>query len=185
MGGKTPKEAVDNFIYYLRETLSCIVADDLTAFQQSTKLHKVYFDSPATVSTLAGKNLYVSVTQIFTVGEDKQITGEYKVSTREYSYVLSQEPHFEMHGVLSYHWHPNEFAVRFPHLHLKITPRTGYPEIERRIRNAHYPTSRVCLEDFVFLLIRYYDIKPRLVASEWPRILKKNKRAFDLMATWK
>jgi len=43
--------------------------------------------------------------------------------------------------------------LRDPHLHLRTTPNLGYPEIERKIARAHFPSSRVCLEDFIKLLI--------------------------------
>lgn len=185
MPGRTEPEAVANFTKYLRESLSCVVSQDLAGFQQTEKLYKIWLSPPAEVKTLQGRRLYVSVTQIFTVGPDPKNAGQFKVSTREYSYRLSQDQELNSRGVLSYHWHPHDFAVRFPHLHVSVTPRVGYPEIERRIRRAHYPTSRVCIEDFILLLIDYYDVRPRMAISGWKKILKKNKGAFDKMATWK
>lgn len=183
MAGKTPEEALNNFLKFLRETLSCITKQDLTAFQQSNKLFKVWFDPPAKVTAKNGGKFYISITQIFTVIPDG--LGQYKVRTREYSYIFSQEQKVEVHGVLSYHWHPHEFEVHTPHLHISISQKAGYPEIERKINRAHFPTSRIALEDFVLLLINYYDIKPQLADSTWKKYLKKNKAAFDKYATWK
>jgi hypothetical protein len=183
VAGKTPNEARDNFIRFLRETLSCVTKQELTAFRQSSNLYKVWFDPPALVIARNGTRLYISITQIFTVKPDGK--GEYKVSTREYSYIFSQTQEVNYHGILAYHWHPHDFEVRDPHLHITITPAAGYPEIERKISRAHFPTSRVALEDFVTLLIKYYDIKPQLPDARWKRYLKKNKSAFDKYATWK
>ena len=59
-----------------------------------------------------------------------------------------------------------------------MTPNLGYPEIERKIARAHFPSSRVCLEDFIKLLIDYYDIKPLLYHSTRRRIFRKNKTAW-------
>jgi len=42
----------------------------------------------------------------------------------------------------------------------------------------------VCLEDFILLLIKYYDIKPILHPSTRKRILRKNKQAFEKHASW-
>jgi len=42
----------------------------------------------------------------------------------------------------------------------------------------------VCLEDFVLLLINYYDIKPALAPGKWKPILQKNKSAFGQQASW-
>lgn len=127
--------------------------------------------------------MYISVVQ--TLGTRKLDDGNYKVMTRRYSYSLLSEKAISTHGVLSYHWHPEESAVDFPHLHIRITPQVGYPELELRIHTAHYSTSRVCLEDFVMCLIRYYDVRPRMAKSKWQPLLKKNKAAFDKWATWK
>ena len=49
----------------------------------------------------------------------------------------------------------------------------------------HFPTSRVCLEDFIEMVIKYYGARPSMKYSEWTIILDKNKRAFEKLATWK
>jgi hypothetical protein len=115
----------------------------------------------------------VFFTQIFTVGRVQGAQREYKVSTREYSYRLSDSPNIEDDDILAYHWHPNDFEVRYPHLHVRAVEG-----------DIHFPTSRVCVEDFILLLIKYYDVRPRLAHDEWTGILRKNKRAFGHGATW-
>ncbi len=141
-----------------------------------------YLSDKPTVRTAAGSEFYLSVAQSFTI--KKRNDGLFKVHTLQYSYIFNDNKDPTTKGIVSYHWHPNDFNLSDPHLHLHITPELGYPEIERRISRAHFPTSRVCLEDFVLLLIKYYDIKPVLPASKWKPILKKNKGAFSKMATW-
>ena len=171
MGGRTQPEAKDSFLHFLRETLSCITSDQLTAFQESKKLFKVWFDPPAQVRLRDNSLARISVIQIFTVVPDPQ-RGGFKAKTREYSYSFSTQADVEGVGLFSYHWHPHDLAVHFPHLHISSVPR------------VHFPTSRVFLEDFVLMLIEYYDVRPRLPHSEWTAILKKNKSAFNKMATW-
>lgn len=184
MAGKTPREAVDNYISYLEETLSIITEDRLVVFPPSQKQFRAaYFPTPATVRLNNRTNLYISVVQL--LATQPLPDGNHKVRTRFYSYILLEEPEVARHGVVSYHWHPHDSAVRFPHLHIKITGQLGYPDLEQKINRAHYPTSRVCLEDFVLLLIRYYDVKPRIPKDKWTRLLEKNKKAFDKWATWK
>jgi hypothetical protein len=172
VGGKTEPEARDNFVHFLRETLSCITSNELTAFQESKKLFKVWFNPPARVRLRKGGSSYISVTQIFTVVPD-EVGGGFKAKTREYSYRFSRDSDVNSAGIFAYHWHPNDFAIRFPHLHVA------------EIRRVHFPTSRVSLEDFVAMLIDYYDVRPVLAESRWKAILKKNKLAFEKMATWK
>jgi hypothetical protein len=172
VGGKTESLAKDNFLGFLRESLNCITDSYLTAFRQSDKLFKVWFDPPSPVTLRNGGRGYVSVTQIFKVVSDKE-RGGFKAKTREYSYRFSADEDVASPGILAYHWHPHEFEVRFPHLHVTSLNR------------VHFPTSRVCVEDFILLLIDYYDVKPILKEKDWKRILQKNKAAFDQMATWK
>jgi len=50
-GRKTPKDAADYFVRFLRESLSCLSEHYLTAFQQSEKLYKVYYEPYAEVMT--------------------------------------------------------------------------------------------------------------------------------------
>src|SRR5262249_44516691 len=93
--------------------------------------------------------------------------------TREYSYRLVAEQDVASDDIVAYHWHPNDSDLRSPHLHVQDIPR------------VHFPTSRISLEDFIMMLVRYYDVRPRLKYSEWSAILEKNRSAFEKYATWK
>jgi hypothetical protein len=180
--GKDQKEAVDQFIGFIRETLDCITSARLNAHQESEKLFKLFFDPSAQIVAKNGAKFYISVAQTFTVQQRED--GSYKVHTREYSYVFSTERESTTHGRVAYHWHPQDFDLRDPHLHISLTPQVGYPAIDQRISRAHFPTSRVCLENFILFLIKYYDTKSPLADSKWKRLLKKNKAAFSKQATW-
>jgi hypothetical protein len=172
VAGKSRREAIDNFAGYVRETLSCISDAYLYVYQESNNIFKIFYEQPARVQ--AENDLFLfSVIQICTAAEDKK-NGGFKAKTRNYSYTLLRIPSDEQPvEVLSYHWHPHDSALRDPHLHLSVVPR------------VHFPTSRVCLEDVVRMLIRYYDVVPKIAHSEWTRIIEKNRRAFNAMATWK
>lgn len=182
MPGKNQSEAVSEFLRSIRETLHCITSAELNAYQETDKLFKFFFEPAARVVARNGVKFYISIAQTFTVQEGED--GSFKVHTREYSYVFSTEREPAKHGRIAYHWHPQDFDLRDPHLHIAITPQLGYPEIDQKISRAHYPTSRVCLEDFILLLIKYYDIKSPLPESQWRRTIKKNKSAFAEQATW-
>jgi hypothetical protein len=182
MPPKTPAEAVGKYVSYLTETLSVITSDCLKVFPPSKNLIRIGYIPLAPVRLASGRVIYISIAQM--LGTQALQDGTYKVKTREYSYILREDNVPSTHGCVSYHWHPEKSALRSPHLHIHISPQVGYPELELRIHRAHYPTSRVCLEDFVRLLVDYYDVKARLPRSEWDAILKKNKRAFEKGATW-
>ncbi len=172
MPGKNEKEAADNFLSYFEETVSCLTRQRLTAFQQSQKLYRAYFSPPADLQTRSGGRLVVSIAQVFGVIQDPE-TKRFKVRTHHYSYVLYQVTDAGNDEILAYHWHPQDSAVHSPHLHVKCVPR------------VHFPTSRVCVEDFVWMVLRYYGARPTMRKSEWTAILEKNKKAFEQMASWK
>lgn len=169
MGGKTPKEAADRFIDYFRESLSCLSSDFVSAYQQTPKFYKIYYDPYLTVPAKNDVSYGVSITQAFRTVFDSE-KEEYKARTQEYSYVLLVEDCTT--EIVSYHWHPNDPGVKYPHLHIPG-------------QRTHFPTSRVCLEDFINMLFRDFDVKRNLSHAECKRILDKNKRAFEKSATWK
>ena len=172
MPGKNPKEAADNFVHFFRETLSCLSDHFVSAYQKSDKLYKIYYEPYAKVLSKDGTTYLVSVTQVFRTIPDPQNKKQFKATTQEYSYRLLEEGEQDLE-ILAYHWHPHEPGVKYPHLHVK------------EIQHVHFPTSRVCLEDFVALLIRDYHIKPNRPHSEYNRLLEKNKKSFEASATWK
>jgi hypothetical protein len=172
VAGRTAQEAADNFVHFLKETLSCLTDHYLSAYQQSARLYKVFYDPYASLVTRDGLEYQLSFTQVFRVIPHPDMPGQFKAKTQEYSYRLLLGPE-EQSEVLAYHWHPQDPGVHFPHLHIVQAHR------------IHFPTSRVCLEDFALLLMRDYRVRPRLSHAECKEILERNKRAFEKMATWK
>ncbi|HXO35621.1 MAG TPA: hypothetical protein VN901_25055 [Candidatus Acidoferrales bacterium] len=144
MAGKTPKEAIDNFANYFKESLSCVTEQWITAFQESRNLFKLTCNPPAKLNKRAGGNLFLIATQVLTTVTDPANEGCFKAKTREYSYRLVETEDIAAADIVAYHWHPNDSEVRTPHLHIPAHPR------------VHFPTSRVCLEDFILMLIKYF-----------------------------
>ena len=172
MPGKSPKEAADTFVGFLRESLHCLSDHYLTAFQQSEKLYKIYYEPYADLLSREYTNYKVSITQIFKTIPDPQQAKQFKATTQEYSYTLLNAAGQE---VVSYHWHPNDPGVSFPHLHIH----------QQAIKRIHFPTSRVCIEDFILMLFREFEIRPNVSHAEYKRVLEQNKRNFEKWATWK
>lgn len=166
----------------MNETLSCLTNRPLQAYQRANNTFALLYKSSVPICSATGTRFYLQVTQI--CNAQKRDDGLFKAHTCEYSYVFSDSQEATHHGILAYHWHPNDFDLRSPHLHIRITPQIGSPEIERRISRAHFPTSRVSLEDFVSLLLNYYDIKSPLHHSTYRSILNRNKQEFSKGATW-
>jgi hypothetical protein len=182
MPGKTAKEAIEVFAGFLNETLSCLTDRRLLAHQGANNTFILLYQEPVRLLSLSGIPFYLNVTQV--CNAERRDDGTFKAHTREYSYVFSDSAVASKYGILAYHWHPDIFALRYPHLHIKITPLVGSPEIERKISRAHFPTSRVSLEDFVYLLLKYYDIRSPHHHSRYRSILNKNRGEFSKGATW-
>ena len=95
MPGKSPKEAIDNFAQYFKESLSCVTAGWVTAFQESRNLYKITCDPPAKLTKRSGGNLFIIATQVLTAVPDPNAEGQFKAQlkakTREYSYRLVEE----------------------------------------------------------------------------------------------
>jgi hypothetical protein len=165
----------------MRETLNCVTDQEFLGYQETDNLNKMLFKTPAVIEDRDGELYYLLVSQTFTVIPNDE--GGFRAHSREYSYVLSTSDDYADHGIVSYHWHPHlDSEVRDPHLHLHIERDADTPLLERLIPRVHFPTSRVCLEDFIWMLIRYYRIKP--LHTRWRSVLKRNKMAFSRQATW-
>lgn len=170
MGARSKAQAIDSFCSLFKESLSCLTSQYLHPVQKSANIYLLTYEPPAELLCEKARRA-ISVTQVFSAGTDRQ--GEFKVRTREYSYSLLEHQLNGWVEVVSYHWHPEGTAVRFPHLHIASVPR------------VHFPTARVSVENFLRMLIDYYDIEPILSESEWRVILRRTNAMFDRTATWK
>lgn len=170
MGGKNKSEAIDNFCHFFKESLRCLTDAYLFSYQKSANRYLLTYEPPAPLSCKAADRV-LSITQVFSVCADREYG--FKVKTHQYSYTLSQRENDRWEELVSYHWHPDDTAVREPHLHVACVPR------------VHFPTARISVERFIRMLIDYYEIKPAIAESKWKPILERNDSAFDRMATWK
>jgi hypothetical protein len=101
VAGRTPQEAADNLVHFLKETLSCITDHYLSAYQQSPRLYKVFYDPYASLITRDGLEYQLSFTQVFRVIPHPDMPGQFKAKTQEYSYRLLLGPE-EQSEVLAY-----------------------------------------------------------------------------------
>lgn len=170
MAGRSKGESVDRFCGFFKESLSCLTNHHLHPIRKSENLYLLTYEPPASLES--DSLLSLSITQLFTVVPDRD-RGGHKVKTRQYSYTLNDEETDGAPEVVSYHWHPDESDVRYPHLHVGCVPR------------VHFPTARISVERFIGMLIRYYGVRPILAHSEWSSILDRNDKAFYRMASWK
>jgi hypothetical protein len=109
----------------------------------------------------------------------KSQDGTTRANSTGYSYGLLAKQNGEFYAIVEFHWHPEDTVnLKWPHVHVIANSKDG--ELSR----VHFPTARICIEDFIRLLIRGFDVKPRLPHDEYKRILMKNKAAFVDKANW-
>jgi hypothetical protein len=97
------------------------------------------------------------------------------VKTEGYAYRLNDEMGAE---ILSYHWHPLDQGVIYPHLHLKRGAQIGRAELQK----CHMPTGRVAIESVVLFLIETFGVKP--LREDWSGVLRTNFDLFNRHRTW-
>lgn len=175
MAARNPKEAENNFAYYFRESLSVVTDAYLLAARDGERRILLY-EPPVKLERKSGLPLYLAVTQTYKI---VSTDGGYKAQSTSYTYELYVKKGGDLENVLEFHWHPETTAnLRWPHLHVNADGPDG------DLRRTHFPTARTAIEDFLRLLIRDFEVKPRLPYSEWKEILTRNKKAFSDSATW-
>lgn len=156
MAGRTPAEAVNNFLAPLQQALSCVTREVLSvgggyyASPVDNPQHKhvlMFHNNPAVLGQ--DRRFALKLLQHYRVVEYEGARGPWKVSIVAYYYTLeivvpiSQE-------VLGYHWHPQSRSdVTYPHLHLY----QGTGALQHNLSKAHLPTARIAVEDILRLAI--------------------------------
>lgn len=175
MAGRTPFEAVRNYLAPLQRALSCITNAVLNVAGGYTL-------GPVHAAQLAGSPvklqgitpLALSVIQHYRIVEDESPRGPWKVSIAGYLYTL-EEP--GGHEIITYHWHPFS-GVPFPHLHLQEGAKVGFAPL----RAAHIPTHRVAVEDVLRLAIAELGVRPQ--RDDWEEVLNTTQGLFEMWRTW-
>jgi hypothetical protein len=174
--GKTPREAVQNYVTPLQQAVSCVSKAVLRPSGYDPSDEPLVLLSQQMPDRLATTDLYFDVAQWFRIIEDPA-NGPWRVTTEGYKYTIETEDGEE---ILGYHWHPRSLShIREPHLHLGTGARIGRSELETA--KAHLPTGRVSMEDFIQLLIEVFAAHPR---RDWRTILKATGDLFWKYASW-
>ncbi|MEO7859080.1 MAG: hypothetical protein ABIU05_01350 [Nitrospirales bacterium] len=178
MAGNNPHQALQNFLDPLRRVIACITKSQIvqTAGPDDCVPDKVYSlfvgsDEEIFFKVSSQPTVYAEISMDFVIIEvpkaDLLKLGRYKVSTRWYRYNVLNHRRQEM---LSYQWHPGT-EVDFPHLHVSS------------LEKCHLPTGRISIEQFAWLLIDAFEVKPRK-GCDWKSILKETEGKFKQYRTW-
>ena len=176
MAGKTPHQAVRNFIEPLNRALSCVTKAILVAsgYDPADKPHAVALNNGNPVSLRVKPPLFFTVLIQYKIVEAKGELGPWKVSTVAYIYAVQDKQRREL---FAYHWHPQETPqYHYPHLHIGGGIAGGFFE------KLHLPTRRISLEEVLRLLITQLKVKP--LKRDWEKVLRETQEAHERFRTW-
>jgi len=180
VSGRTPREAVDNYVRPLQRAVSCVsdaVVQLLADGRKEGAVRGFVVNQNESFSLAGPQRFLLNVSQRYEVVQATGDKGPWKVSTRGYQYHLVTADHTE---VLLWHWHPVGFSsYDQPHMH---AGRAVLDPGGVLTRKAHLPTGRVAIEEMLLLLISDFQVVPR--RSDFSEVLLDNLQAFKRYRTW-
>ena len=180
MAGRTPREAVANFLEPLKAVVGCITAEGfVTRYSRRDGEQQTaeFQDGFAILDRQNGQSLKLEIIHRYTVVPAEGQRGPWAVTTAEYIYDVVDEAD---DPIAAFHWHPLDARVgdemRWPHLHAYGV----HPSLT--LHRLHLPTGRVSIEAVVRFLIEDLDVIPR--RQDWNSILDRHEQAFRGSRTW-
>ncbi len=167
MPGRTPAEAVNDYLEPLSRAISCVtnsVLDVRGGYYQSHEPHTMILAGGESVR-LPQSRRAISVIGLYELVRYAGTGGPWEARTAGYYYALEDDNGRE---IIAYHWHPGSAigsVPDYPHLHLGAGSRVSLGELQK----AHVPTGYVSLADFLRLLISDFQITP--LRDDWAPIL--------------
>ncbi len=178
LAGKSPHQAVRNFIEPLNRAISCVTQAVVSISPDGynpdkTQPHVLVLNKGNPVKLRGNSSLYLTVIIHYRITTAEGELGPWKVSISAYYYEIQDG---EQHTLVAYHWHPNT-KPSTPHLHLGTA--SGVKKI---LGKAHFPTQRICLEEVLRFAMIELKVKPR--KKDWQGVLEKTQMAYEKYRTW-
>lgn len=183
--GRSPAEAVGNFVDPLVRAVSCVTRTPLVVSSGGRnllgKVHTLAWDrlQPVRVRRSDGSHLALDLAlqyEIIHIPDDRY-RGPYKVSTRGYMHAVQASDDVE---VLAFHWHPsgNPHAAD-PHMHVGSSELNPGGVLSRK---THIPTARMSVENVLRFCIQELGVRP--LRDDWSAVLADSEDLFHMWATW-
>jgi hypothetical protein len=179
--GRTPREALDDYVEPLRDAIHCVTQFRLTLEEtgriQSDTAYALNLNKMAPVQLQRESGVLLTVAQVIRIVESENPRGHrpFEVYVLKYFYRLSGEDGREIFG---FHWTPDSLEpgeVTFPHLHVGpgvTLGRTLKGGID--LNKVHVPTGRVSLPAIIRMAIVEFGVKP--IRSNWERVLDRSEQ---------
>lgn len=174
--GRTPPEAVNNFLNLLQRSLSCLTRTVIHVKDGDDPSSDLYPLSLQENPCLLGRDrrFTIKVIQHYRVIACEGIRGRWKVTEDAYYYTLGQANGPELIG---FHLHPHErTAVTYPHLHVYPATRLD----QHHLIKTPIPTGRVSLEAVLRYAITELGVEP--LRPDWTNVLGTSR---EFLETWR
>lgn len=166
MRGRTPTEAVGNYVDSTQLAISCISDWVVTVdggYYPSDMPHILTMNRESPVRLSGESRLWFLLIQYYRIIRSDTSDTLWTVTVTGYRYAV-----IDTNGrdVLEYHWHPvSRSPITSPHLHI------GHGAMVRRteLRDAHLPTGHVSISEILRTLIRDFAVIPQ--RRDWESIL--------------
>ena len=180
MSGRTPREAVRNFLAPLKAVVGCVTSEGFVVrgTRAAGERQTAHFqDGFAILSRRSGHTLSLELYHRYVIREAGGDRGLWTTSTIEYVYEV-RDANGEL--IAAWHWHPTtartDDQIRWPHVHAHGT------RDNLTLHRLHLPTGRVSIEAVVRFLIEDLEVVPR--RDDWNDILSRHEAAFRRSRTW-
>ena len=179
MAGRTPAEAVQNFVEPIQLALSCVtraVVDVSGGYYTRSEPHALVLNRGEPSQLTGATRIWLSAILHYRIVEFQGPAGPWKVSVAGYLYGLQDSEESE---IIAYHWHPAaRSSVTAPHAHLGPGAQARRTDLAR----AHLPTGRIAIEDVIRLSIVSFGVYP--LREDWSEVLDRTQEAFEEWRTW-
>lgn len=185
MPGRSPAEAVTNFLDPIQRAISCVTRAPLIISPGGRgvlgRVHSLTWDEAEPVRVRGPEDdvltLDLSIQyEIVHIPQDRH-RGPYKVSTRGYMHSLQTIDGAE---VIAFHWHPDgKSDVQDPHMHIGSTQLNPAGVITKK---HHIPGRRMSVEEVLRYCIEQVGVEP--LRPDWKPVLADSEDLFRLWATW-
>ena len=166
MTGRTPAEAVSNYIGSIQRLISCI-SDAVVSVEggyyvsDTSHVLRLNQDRPVRLGRMSG--LWLTLKQYYHIVETEGLRVHWTIAIEGYEYTIVDSDGRE---ILTYHWHPGgQSPIAFHHLHLEHGAEVGREELQ----TAHLPTGYVSVADIIRLLIVDFGATPQ--RGDWESVL--------------
>ncbi len=182
MAGRTPQQALNNFLPPIQQALSCITGAVLIRSHSSSQPgapRSIQLPARGSFVSLRGEKRLQAwfAIEYEIVQVDDPDRGPWKVKTRQYWYHVVAA---DLTEVILFHWHPDGRSTeQGPHLHVGSSQLTSNAVVSNKM---HVPTGRVSLELVINLLIRDFNVVP--LRADWQDVLARGNDRFEQWRTW-